>query len=111
MTGKRQTLPLVPAIEVGGGHVTVGLVDLPHRRIAGGTRRRVLVNAALSADELIADWLQLARTIAIRPGATWAVASPGPFDYERGIGRFEGVGKFAHVSPTLRSRLTASRST
>jgi len=32
--------------------------------------------------------------LAARPSAAWGVAVPGPFDYESGIARFEGVGKF-----------------
>jgi glucokinase len=47
-------------------------------------------------------------------GAAWGIAIPDPFDYERGIGQFEGVGKFASlrgvdVGTDLRRLLGASR--
>jgi glucokinase len=43
---------------------------------------------------LIASFLAPAARLDVQAGADWGVAMPGPFDYEKGIGRFVGVGKF-----------------
>jgi glucokinase len=86
----------VPVIEVGGTHVTAGLVDGAALRVLPGMAVRRSLDAAGTADGIIATIAGAASTIAeqIGRGSTWGVAIPGPFDYERGIGRFEGVAKF-----------------
>jgi hypothetical protein len=38
--------------------------------------------------------LRCASRLPARAASRWAIALPGPLDYERGIGPYEGVGKF-----------------
>jgi glucokinase len=84
--------PLVPVLEIGGTHVTAALVE------PGAWTVRRADRHALDADapgERLLDQLAHAGAAIHAPsGATWGVAMPDPFDYERGIGQFEGVGKF-----------------
>ena len=91
----------VGVVDVGGGHVAAGLV------VAGGLvaerRTRVDPHAALRdlLPRLIAPAVQLARDADAsgRPVPEhWAVALPGPFDYDAGHGSFAGVDKFASLS-------------
>ncbi len=83
----------IPALEVGGTHVTAALVD-PTTWALVGPRHRQSVDAAGPAAEIIAAWVAAAGASAAPSGARWGVAMPDPFDYPRGIARFEGVGKF-----------------
>ena len=79
-------------MDVGGSHVTAALVlgdvitaradvDLdPH-----GTAEQILGTIAGAGLEL-------------GPQRRWTLAFPGPFDYARGIGTFDGVAKFGSIA-------------
>lgn len=86
----------VPAVEVGGTHVTAGLVDAATMRVLPGTTVRRALDAGGTEDEIVDTIAGAASAVASRVGqaTTWGVAIPGPFDYERGIGRFHDVAKF-----------------
>src|SRR5690242_8793121 len=83
----------VPALEVGGTHVTAALVDTDTWTLSGA-RVRADIDARAGADTLLAAFAEPAADLATPAGAVWAVAMPDPFDYPKGIGRFHGVGKF-----------------
>jgi glucokinase len=98
----------VPVLEIGGTHVSAALVDPASWQVRSTTRLSLAADA--SADALLARFAQAAATLPAPPGAVWGVAMPDPFDYERGIGQFEGVGKFTalrgvDVGDALRTRL------
>ena len=83
---------MIAVMDVGGSHVTAALVDGraviaraerpldPH-----GTAHEILATIAGAGSEL-------GRYDA------WTLAFPGPFDYARGIGTFEGVAKFGAIA-------------
>lgn len=78
-------------LDIGGTHVTCAHIsDEPWRLI--GTPNRVDIDGHAPAADILDGMADAARDGG-RAG-TWAVAMPDPFDYERGIGRFHGVGKF-----------------
>jgi glucokinase len=85
---------VIPVLELGGTHVTAALVDVDSWRVIPGSDARRDVNAAGSADELVAALVDAAASLQPDDRSLWAVALPGPFDYARGIGDFSGVGKF-----------------
>jgi glucokinase len=63
--------------------------------VAGSRQRRPLdaqADAGILVDTIAAA-AAAARELAT-PGTPWGIAIPGPFDYERGVGDFRGVGKF-----------------
>jgi glucokinase len=98
----------VPVLEIGGTHVTAARVDPTDWRVEQATRYSVDADAA--ADALITRFFRAGNALRAAPGAVWGVAMPDPFDYERGIGQFEGVGKFTSlrgvdVGDALRARL------
>lgn len=97
--GRRATVAAatsaVPVIEVGGTHVTAALVDPAAARVVPGSALRQALDAGGSAHEILTTVADTASAVADRTttGAAWGVAIPGPFDYDRGIGRFRGVAK------------------
>jgi glucokinase len=88
----------VPALEIGGTHAAAALVDVEAGRIVGDTTQRLPLTASAPAEEIIDTVARCASAIGAGSGATWGVAVPGPFDYARGIGRFQGVGKFESLN-------------
>ncbi|NEE04201.1 ROK family protein [Phytoactinopolyspora halotolerans] len=105
------------ALELGGGHVTGALIDTGSLRIVDGSRQRRPIDSDTSGDSVIVALAAVgariaAQTVDIGPNGvgTWGLAVPGPFDYDRGVAWFDGVGKFASlygvdVRATLAERL------
>ncbi len=86
--------PVVPVLEIGGTHVTSALV-----RMNGGQSTVLAVERAdlrrfARPEEFTEQLVAAAELIDVPPGSRWGIAIPGPFDYQTGVGRFAGVGKF-----------------
>lgn len=94
----------VPVLEIGGTHVTAATVRLAptaDQHVAATITRsaRGGIPADGTADAIAGSVVDVVRTV--DPGHDhpgWGVAIPGPFDYQRGIGLFRGVGKFAALN-------------
>lgn len=80
-------------LEVGGTHVTAALVDPADWSVRRSSR--YCLDADDAADALIDRFWRAGDALGAPAGSVWGVAMPDPFDYPRGIGQFEGVGKFA----------------
>ena len=101
---------LTASLDIGGTHVTAGLVELgdgPPRVVRD---RREPLDAAGTADQIIDGIAHCAAAMPAPDGSTWGAAVPGPFDYAHGIGLFRGVGKFESLygvglERSLRDRL------
>ena len=101
---------LVPSIEVGGTHVTAGLVEFgdgPPRVLHDGGNPSTPPAPPSRSSTPSRTARRRSRRRAARPGER---AVPGPFDYARGIGLFRGVGKFeslygVEIEASLRERL------
>lgn len=89
---------VVPVIEIGGSHATAATVVLSGASASVQQAESELLDPALAAEALLDAFAAPALRLLDGPtGARadrWAVAMPGPFDYDRGIGVFEAVGKF-----------------
>ncbi|MFF5289350.1 ROK family protein [Paractinoplanes globisporus] len=85
---------VVSAMDIGGTHVSAANVALETGSIVAGQSFREPLDGAASAAEIVDAIARCARRLPASPGGRWAVALPGPFDHERGIGRYEGVAKF-----------------
>lgn len=87
-------------VDVGGSHVTAAAVTLrPSGGAALASRVERPVDAHAPRATVLDAWAAACADAAAGAGvdprsADWGVAMPGPFDYERGIGRYAGVGKF-----------------
>lgn len=85
---------VVSVMDVGGTHVTAASVAVETRSILRGQSFREPLDADGSTDEILSAILRCASRLPAQTGSRWAIALPGPFDYELGIGRYDGVGKF-----------------
>lgn len=83
----------IPAIEIGGSHVSAAVV---HPSGAVGPIARASIDGTADAATLLGAVTAVAARIDA-PHARWGIALPGPFEYETGIGRYQGVGKFEEL--------------
>ncbi len=96
----------VPVLEIGGTHVTAALVEPGPWQIVPGSEFRGSIRAHGTADEILQDIAATALNLPVTAGSVWSIAIPGPFDYARGIGQFEHVGKFDSLKGVdVRSRI------
>ena len=99
----------IPALDIGGTHVTAGVVNLGTHEECASVIRRHPVPADGSAARIVDAVVHGALGLNAGPGRHWAVAVPGPFDYARGVALYRGVGKFeALYGLDLRAALTAA---
>lgn len=92
MSDGRRTV--VAVMDVGGTHVTAANVDVESRTILPGQLFRAPLNSDGTADEIASALVDCASHLPPVGSGRWTIALPGPFDYEHGIGRYQGVGKF-----------------
>jgi glucokinase len=97
------------ALEVGGSHVAAAWVDTGDWAIVDGTYSERDIDPNGAAEHIAATIADAARDLGA-PTGRLTIAIPGPFDYDDGIGRFSGVGKFEALNgfdlrAALRSRL------
>ncbi|MFF9512251.1 ROK family protein [Streptomyces sp. NPDC014724] len=85
---------LIAVMDVGGTHVTAACVDMESRSLVRGQSFREPLDGDGTAAEIVASLVRCAQRLPGSGASRWAIAVPGPFDYGRGVGRYEGVGKF-----------------
>ena len=91
------TTPVLVAFDVGGTQVkAAGIVN---GRIAEATVGHYETRADLAAEPMIARFVDIFADILVKAGPDaaadgWGLAFPGPFDYEAGVSRIRGLGKF-----------------
>lgn len=102
----------VPALEIGGTHVSAALVDTSSGQRHGGTVHTAPLRSDGNPEELLSAIASCARSLMPRVSANarWGVALPGPFDYRTGVGEFTSTGKFhalagVDLGAALRARL------
>lgn len=83
-----------PVLELGGTHARACRIDATAWHPMPGSAYRLPLDSSGSAEAIVATMVACADALHLEPVETLAVAIPGPFDYQAGIGRFEGVGKF-----------------
>jgi glucokinase len=88
----------VPVLDVGGTHVTAALVDTATGRPVPASVIRRPLGSHADADGILDDIALTALRLPAGHGPSWGVAMPGPFDYDTGVGRFTGIGKFESLS-------------
>ncbi len=90
----------VAGIDIGGSHITAGIVDLETRKLANNSLIRKHVNSKGSAEEILDTWVKVIEQLFSDFPFTQkkiGIAMPGPFDYEKGICKIKGVDKFENL--------------
>ena len=87
----------VIGIDIGGSHITAGIVDLETRKLVNNSLIRKHVNSKGSAEEILDSWVKVIEQLFSFFPLTQkkiGIAMPGPFDYKEGICLIKGVDKF-----------------
>ena len=88
---------IAAGIDIGGSHITVGLIDLRAHSLIRDTLIRRHINSQANADEIIKEWTEAITTCKnCIPDSSEriGIAMPGPFDYEKGISFIKGQDKY-----------------
>lgn len=83
---------MTAVLELGGTHVTAALVSEGAGRVA--VRHRRPLNARGGAEHILGAVVRCACELGAPAGEVWGAAVPGPFDHDKGVALFQGVGKF-----------------
>ena len=82
--------------DVGGSHITVGLVDLESKSISSSMLYRSAIDPGASAEQVLECWTRaISQLMQFSKDLPVCFAMPGPFDYENGICLIKGQNKFA----------------
>lgn len=91
-------------MDVGGSHVTTGLITREGDRAVLLERRVTTIDSAGSRQDLLDQLVVGSESFSAQH---WVVALPGPFDYPLGRGDFAGVSKFGSLAGVdLRAELS-----
>jgi glucokinase len=87
---------IVLGVDVGGSHITAGLIDIKEKVLIRESLIRKSVNSNGSYDEIMFVWGQglneVCKEYHVIPKI--GIAMPGPFDYEKGISLIKGFNKY-----------------
>lgn len=84
-------------VDVGGSHITTGIVDLDQKTLLSPSIRRKKISAHEGVSYIISAWSETMRESILSSGLTQVrigMALPGPFDYEKGISYIRGLDKY-----------------
>ena len=87
----------VIGIDIGGSHITAGIVDLKSHEVMKDTLTRQHVDSKGSAEEIINAWAIVIDKLFNdyrQPEKKIGIAMPGPFDYDEGTCMIKGLDKF-----------------
>jgi len=90
-------MSIVLSADIGGSHITAGLIDLENRKVLAGSLKRTVVDARGSSDEILGKWSQLlVEILHLSPVKVSSIglAVPGPMDYQQGVSLIENQDKF-----------------
>lgn len=79
--------PLVLGVDIGGSHITAGLVNLIKRKVVSTSIKHRLVDPHGSSDFILDSWCAVIKEAYAGHCSSKriVIAMPGPFDYENGI--------------------------
>lgn len=89
---------LALGIDIGGSHITAGIVDLDQKSVVEGSVVRQPVNRHAPAATILGIWAETIidrlQQYQLHSTATIGFAMPGPFDYANGICLIKGFDKY-----------------
>ncbi|TCD28530.1 ROK family protein [Pedobacter psychrodurus] len=88
---------IVMGVDIGGSHITALLIDIDKKEEIQGSWSRENLDSNASADRIIDAWAatieKSIRSYQLFP-ARINIAMPGPMDYQKGICKIKGQGKY-----------------
>ncbi len=89
--------------DIGGSHISAVAIDIAGKRMIRGSYSNINVNNKASAADILRCWCNALEKTLENIGRNELTgigfAMPGPFDYEKGIGRFTGeVDKYENLN-------------
>lgn len=103
---------VVGTIDIGGSHASAALFEMTAGGLVAIRQTAGALDSQAPLPQLLGSIIGTIRELEPPPGLDWAIALPGPFDYRRGSGTFEGVGKFQSLEGVdLRAAFSAAVST
>ena len=102
----------VIGIDIGGSHITAGIVDLKSREVMPAKLIREHVNSKDNAEKIIDEWAKVIDKLfndVPHAKKKIGIAMPGPFDYEGGICLIKGVDKFESLFSLNIKKLLAQK--
>ncbi|BAV07802.1 glucokinase [Filimonas lacunae] len=97
MTEVKASDDVVMGIDIGGSHITAGLIHLSTGTIANHVIIRKHVNRHASAEEILSNWCDVIWELWGEfdlSGGKLGFAMPGPFDYQAGVSLIKGFDKY-----------------
>jgi len=94
---KAKSTALTLGVDIGGSHITTGLVDLEHKQLIEGSIKRKFIDSRAACADILDGWSDIIResyTEELNPEITIGIAMPGPFDYNLGISLIKDQDKF-----------------
>lgn len=91
---------LVAGADIGGSHITAGLVDIDNRKLIDSSVVRKHIDPAADSDTIIREWCGAILDCHISAGIDIqkiGIAMPGPFDYANGISYIKGLHKYENL--------------
>ena len=87
---------LIVGIDIGGSHISVGIVDLSTKSFIEGSYIRKEINPHGTVEEIIQGWKTTILSIEEFRSrlSRVAIAMPGPFDYKNGVSLIKSQDKF-----------------
>ncbi|THU39681.1 ROK family protein [Niastella caeni] len=111
MDKRTASMSLALGIDIGGSHITAGVVDLAQKKIIEDSVVRQLVNRHAPAEEILGIWADTIKGRLLyceHQATTIGFAMPGPFDYPNGICLIKGFDKYeALYGMNIRKELSA----
>lgn len=97
-------------IDIGGSHISAGLLTADGKDIANENLVRKPVNSLASREEILAAWAACIQRLGPTKNTLLGIAMPAPFDYEQGISLMVDQGKYlalyeVNVTTELSERL------
>ncbi|MDQ2864480.1 MAG: ROK family protein [Bacteroidota bacterium] len=102
----------VIGIDIGGSHITAGMVDLKSRKLLQDSLVRRHINSKGNSAEILDTWAEVIEQLFLEYPSIQkkiGIAMPGPFDYKEGICLIQGVDKFESLFNLNIKKLLAAK--
>ena len=84
----------IVGVDIGGSHISAGLLNNQHTSIADDSISRYPVNSQGSMEEILLAWTECIQSLNISEDTCLGIAMPAPFDYDKGISLILDQGKY-----------------